>query len=77
MRQIVSTEILNKPGKLTDDEYELIKKHAIYGYELLKETSGSNPSIANVAVADIFMQCHPSNLSYICSGKKIYYNLVN
>lgn len=27
--------ILNKPGKLTDDEYETIKTHTIIGYELL------------------------------------------
>ncbi|MNO56147.1 Cyclic di-GMP phosphodiesterase response regulator RpfG [compost metagenome] len=46
----IPTEILTKPDKLTDDEYELIKKHTVYGYELLKETSGSNPTVANVAL---------------------------
>ncbi|MNN31884.1 Cyclic di-GMP phosphodiesterase response regulator RpfG [compost metagenome] len=46
----IPSEILNKPGKLTDVEYELIKKHTVYGYELLKETSGSTPTVANVAL---------------------------
>lgn len=34
---IIPEEILNKPGKLTDEEYEIIKLHAQYGYEILKE----------------------------------------
>lgn len=29
--------ILNKPGKLTDEEYEIMKSHAWNGYEVLKE----------------------------------------
>ena len=28
--------ILNKPGKLTEDEFELMKTHAGLGYEMLK-----------------------------------------
>lgn len=31
-------EILWKPGKLTDEEYELVKKHPVIGYALLKNT---------------------------------------
>lgn len=34
---VISEDILNKPGKLTDDEYETIKQHAQYGYDILKE----------------------------------------
>lgn len=30
-------EVLNKPGKLTDEEYEIIKNHSKDGYELLRE----------------------------------------
>lgn len=33
----VPPEILNKPGKLTDEEFEIMKKHSVYGYNLLKE----------------------------------------
>jgi len=32
----IPDRVLNKPGKLTDDEYEMIKSHPIYGSELLK-----------------------------------------
>ena len=31
----VPHEILNKPGKLTDEEFEVIKKHPVWGVELL------------------------------------------
>lgn len=30
----IPPEIINKPGKLTDEEYEIIKKHTTYGYEI-------------------------------------------
>lgn len=33
----VPLEILNKPGKLTKDEYGIIKRHPISGYKLLKD----------------------------------------
>ncbi|WP_069648943.1 HD-GYP domain-containing protein [Caloranaerobacter ferrireducens] len=32
----VPDNILNKPGKLTEEEFHEIKKHTIYGYEILK-----------------------------------------
>lgn len=34
---VIPEEILNKPGSLTADEYEMIKQHAQYGYDILKE----------------------------------------
>lgn len=46
----VPIEILNKPGKLTKEEYDLIKKHTIYGYEILKNTEGLNRRIPLVAL---------------------------
>lgn len=30
--------VLNKPGKLTDEEYDIMKKHAAIGYNLLKNS---------------------------------------
>ena len=33
----VPIEILNKPGKLTEEEFEEIKKHPRYGYNMLKD----------------------------------------
>ena len=44
----VSTEILNKPGKLTEDEYNIIKLHPIYTKTILEKISGF-ASIANFA----------------------------
>lgn len=32
----IPDEILNKPGKLTDEEFALVKKHPKFGYDILK-----------------------------------------
>lgn len=45
----IDSNILNKEGKLTDDEYDLIQKHSEYGYNYLKETF-EIPSAAYVGV---------------------------
>jgi len=37
---LVSSDILEKKGKLTDEEFFEIKKHVQYGYELLKNSPG-------------------------------------
>lgn len=36
----IEDEILNKPGPLTDEEYEIIKTHTTLGYKLLTEEGG-------------------------------------
>jgi putative nucleotidyltransferase with HDIG domain len=46
----ISDEILLKPGALTEEEYEEIKRHTVYGYEMLKDASGLNPRVALVAL---------------------------
>ena len=38
-KMLVDQEILNKPGKLTDDEFEVIKTHSGKGYEMLIENN--------------------------------------
>jgi HD-GYP domain-containing protein (c-di-GMP phosphodiesterase class II) len=43
-------EILNKPGRLNEVEFQLVKKHTILGYELLKGTTGLSLRIARVAL---------------------------
>lgn len=35
----VPEEILNKPSKLTDEEYEVMKKHTTWGKDILQETN--------------------------------------
>ena len=48
----VPAEILSKPGKLTDIEYQLIKAHAQAGYDILKGIEFPWP------LADIVLQHH-------------------
>ncbi len=37
-KTFIPEEIVNKPGKLTDEEYETMKAHPLIGYELTKDT---------------------------------------
>ena len=46
----ISREILNKPGKLSDEEYEQVKKHAMFGYNLIMETGAFSNEVANAAL---------------------------
>ncbi len=44
----IPDSIITKPGKLTDEEFEVIKIHPIEGYRILKDSS-LNPHIINSA----------------------------
>lgn len=44
----IPVEILSKPGKITKEEYDIIKTYPEAGYEILKK-SGANQRILNVA----------------------------
>ena len=37
-KMMIDDKILNKPGKLTPEEFEKIKEHCVFGYELLKKS---------------------------------------
>lgn len=50
----VPEAVLNKPGKLTDDEFKIIQQHSQTGYEILKK---SNRSIMKMA-AIVALQHH-------------------
>lgn len=41
----IEDKILNKPGKLTDEEFVEMKKHATYGYDMLKSNKDINDDI--------------------------------
>lgn len=43
----IPDSILNKPGKLTFDEYEMMKQHTLYAYEMVMENT-SNCAIAKI-----------------------------
>ena len=45
----IPDEILNKPGKYTDEEFDLVKRHTKFGYELLK-TLNIDPHIKKAAL---------------------------
>ena len=46
----IDKDILNKPGSLTEEEYELIKSHSTFGYEYLKK--GNKYPLNHVGVLD-------------------------
>lgn len=46
----IPEEIINKPGKLSDLEYEMIKNHAQYGYDMIKSSKGFSDTCALVAL---------------------------
>ena len=46
----IPESILKKPAKLTDEEFEEIKKHTIYGYKILKENKDISMISAFIAI---------------------------
>lgn len=42
----IPTEVLNKPAKLSDEEFAIMKQHTVLGYEILKEKKDFSPGIA-------------------------------
>lgn len=47
-KALVPQEILNKPGKLTAEEFEVIKLHPVRGYELLRTSGKFSPAVLDV-----------------------------
>lgn len=45
----VPSEIINKPTKLTDEEFEAVKMHPTYGKEILKK----NPQFSNIIIDSV------------------------
>ena len=43
---MISEEILDKPAKLTDEEYQIMKNHVLYGEALLEKCPGELMNIA-------------------------------
>lgn len=66
----IDHEIIVKPGKLTDDEFDKIKKHPFIGYEILKRTGGYS---SNVMAGVLFHQEKYDGSGYPTglAGKKI------
>ncbi|MBS1138938.1 MAG: hypothetical protein H6R13_391 [Proteobacteria bacterium] len=49
-KAMIPLEILNKPGKLTDEEFDLVKTHPAEGYKLLLEGSGISEMTKDVCL---------------------------
>lgn len=49
---LIPSEILEKNGKLTEQEFDEIKKHVSYGYELLKHSPGRVMEIAKLVALE-------------------------
>ncbi len=47
---LITKEILNKKNELTEEEFEIIKKHATYGYSLLKSQTSYSDQILKIAL---------------------------
>ncbi len=41
----IPKEILNKPGKLTDEEFSIIKNHPVFSYEMLMESGETDKDV--------------------------------
>jgi len=72
----VPDDILNKPGKLTESEFNEIKKHTVIGAETLKEVAAQHPANEFVRIGiDIALSHHEkwdgSGYPYGLSGENI------
>ena len=68
-KTLVPKDILDKPGKLTPQEYEIVKMHSKMGYDLLI-SSGLNARILN-AILNHHERCDGSGYPNGIDGSKI------
>ncbi|UFJ40030.1 HD-GYP domain-containing protein [Brevibacillus humidisoli] len=48
-KMMIPQNVLMKPGELTEEEFEVVKKHTIYGYQLLKQMEGTDSVLVQCA----------------------------
>ena len=49
-KALMPLDILNKPGKLTDDEFDVMRSHPVRGFELLQEAQGASEEAMEVCL---------------------------
>ena len=49
-KAVIPTAVLNKPGKLDEAEFEVIKTHPVRGYELLRDGAGASELTLDVCL---------------------------
>jgi HD-GYP domain-containing protein (c-di-GMP phosphodiesterase class II) len=47
----IPSEVINKPGPLTDEEWEVIRTHPTHGQELLEKTAGALGEVGEIVRA--------------------------
>lgn len=70
-KMLIPQDILNKPGKLTDDEFEIIKTHPKAGYEFLLKTAVL-PSLSYTLVLQHHERFDGSGYPYGLQGQAIH-----
>ena len=66
----IPNEILNKPGRLTDDEFQVMKSHSRLGYNILKKRNEFPPMIP-VAVLQHHEKMNGTGYPLKCKADKI------
>lgn len=66
----IPLEILNKPDRLTDDEYSLMKQHTIFGFEILKKRKDLDDRV-KLGVLQHHEKENGSGYPYGLTGKQI------
>lgn len=66
---VIDRDILNKPDKLTDEEYRIIKNHTVEGYKLIKD-SELDRRIINATIMH-HERCDGSGYPFGLKGDKI------
>ncbi len=66
----IPTEILNKPGRLNEDEFSIMKQHSTLGYEILKDKKEINSAIS-IAVLQHHEKVNGKGYPLGCTGDKI------
>ncbi len=54
----VSDTILNKPGKLTDDEFDKMKLHTVFGRDVIENAKKATPDASYLNEAENLSLCH-------------------
>ena len=49
-KSAIPLEVLNKPGKLTDEEFDLVKDHPRQGYLMLKDSASVEPDVLDACL---------------------------
>lgn len=68
----IPDSILNKSGKLTKEEFEIIKTHAIVGYDLLKNSNRSIFKSASMIALQHHEKYNGKGYPYGIKGKEIH-----